>query len=438
MKTIFSLLFLIASATIAQTKLSLTPDEAIRIGLEKSKSLHSSLMDVQYADARSAEVNALRMPTLKLAGNYTRLSDVPPFQVTLPPQFGISAFTLAPSVVNNYTMRVSLQQPLFTGFKLSAASAAAGYSVRAAEQDYAKDKTELIYNIRNAYWSLYKAMEFKKVADENVEQVKAHLKDAENLLAQGMVTRNDVLKVQVQLSEAQLRQIDAKNNVRLALLSLNNVLGIPLDTQIELATVSSLETEQTPEDLRKLLSKAFERRPEIKAMEYRIKAGEEGVTAARSGWFPQIYLAANYNYARPNQRIQPVQDVFKDTWDVGVTVSLDIWNWGTTAHQTDQAEAQLARAKDAYGLLKDGVELEITQTYLNLTQAGERIGVAETGVTQAEENYRITSQRFKEGLALNSDLLDAEVALMQAKWSKILADVDYHLAQARLQKAVGE
>jgi outer membrane protein len=419
-----------ASTVLGQSTLSLMEDEAIRLALDNSKTLHASLMRLNYADAVSAEVSTSRLPSLKFTGAYTRLSDVPSFAVslpsTLPPPFGGSSFTLAPTVLNNYTMKASIEQPLFTGFKLDAAAQAADYSARASEQDHARTKTELIYNVRSAYWSLFKAREFKKVVDENVAQVKAHLKDVENLMNQGMATRNDLLKVQVQLSDAQLRQIEMNNNVELATIGLNNVSDI------------NQSVSPTFADLSALIEKAMGKRPEIQATEYRVKAAESGVTAAKGGWFPQIFLAGNYYYNRPNQRFQPTQDIFKDSWDVTLGLQLDIWNWGKTLHQTDQASAQLEEAKDGLTQLRDGVTLEVTQNYLILRQAKERTAVSEKGVAHAEENYRVTNKRFKEGVAQNSDLLDAEVALLQAKTQYTQARVDFELAAARLQKAIGE
>ncbi|MGH9426214.1 MAG: TolC family protein, partial [Terriglobia bacterium] len=82
--------------------------------------------------------------------------------------------------------------------------------------------------------------------------------------------------------------------------------------------------------------------------------------------------------------------------------------------------------------------LDVTRNYLNLGRARERITVAEQGVKQAEEHYRVTSARFKQGLGLNSDLLDAEVALLQAKTNYAQALVDFGLAQASLERAIGE
>jgi outer membrane protein TolC len=280
-------------------------------------------------------------------------------------------------------------------------------------------------------------MQIKKVLDENVEQVKAHLKDVQNLMAQGMMTSNDVLKLQVQLSDVQLKQMDAANGVQLAMIALNSTIGIPLSTQIDLES-SVIHQPKQYGDLNMLIAQAMENRPELKAVDSRIKASEKGVTAAKSGWYPQIFLAGSAYYSRPNARIYPTLDLFKETWDVTLGVSLDIWNWGTTIHQTDQAQAQLAQVKDALGEIRDGITLDLTQAYLNLQQTNERISLADQGVKQAEENARVTTKRFNAGLASTSDMIDAEVAQLAAKTSYTNALVDYELAQARIAKSIGD
>ena len=221
------------------------------------------------------------------------------------------------------------------------------------------------------------------------------------------------------------------------MLSLNNIIGLPLSTEIVLASTIQ-KTTKNFSDVSNLVKKAFETRPELLAMDARVKVSEANVTMNRSGWWPQIALVGNYNYARPNQRIFPSKDEFKDTWDVSIALSYDIWTWNTTGHQTEQAEAQLTQTNDAMGQLKDGITLEVTQNYLNQKQTIERISVAEKGVQQAEENYRITNEKYKKGLALNSDLIDAEVALLQAKLVLTQSLVESELAEARLSKAIGD
>jgi outer membrane protein TolC len=440
------LAFLGAAASPAQQRTPLTLDQSIGLGLENSRMLHASRAGVDAAEARSGEASAARLPSLKASGSYTRLSDVPPFVLTLPPPMS-GSYTVSPNIVNSYALRLTLQQPLFTGFRVQSGAAMSENAAKAAGEDYNRDRADLVYAVSNAYWSLFKAIEFRKLIDETAGQVRAHLQDVRNFLAQGMATNNDVLKVQVQYSSIQLQQIDANNNVQLARIALNNVMGIPLDTEVDLLSAparpqsgagDSLARPSELPDLGALAKRAIEGRPEVKALDYRVQAGENGVTLARSGWFPQIFLTGNYNYARPNQRIVPAQDAWKDTWDVSLMASWDIWNWGSTIHQTRQAQAQLSQIMDARSQLRDGIQLEVTQAYLNLKQAGERIAVSEQGVEQSDENFRVTNERFKSGLALNSDLLDAEVALLQAKTSFTQSLVEYQLAAARLQKAIGQ
>lgn len=432
----FVFLFLVVSFQIssAQEKLKLTIEQAMEIGLQNSKTLHASSMKVKSSEAKVKEVFASRLPSIKLSASYRRLSEVDPFSIPLSED---KAIDITPKILNNYSTQLSLFQPLFTGFRLVGSNDAAEHSAKATAEDYNKDRSDLVYNIKNSYWNLYKANEIKKVADENVDQIKAHLADARNLMNVGMLTQNDLLKLEVQLSDALYKQVDANNSVKLAMVALNNVMSISLNTEIEIASASTVTT-KIFDDLNKLVATAYENRPEIKAADYRVKASESGVTIAKSSWYPQISLFGNYYYSRPNQRIFPTKDQFDGTWDAGVSLSMNIWDWLTTAHQSEQAEATLTQANDMFGALKDNVTLEVTQNYLNVNQAKQKIEISELAVKQAEENLRVTSEKFKSGLALTSDAIDAEVALLVAKWNHTNSVVDYELAKARLEKSIGQ
>jgi outer membrane protein TolC len=444
------ILSLFTLSLFAQEKKTLTIEQAVQIGLENSKALRTSQFKVDIADARSSEMNTLRLPSLKFNGTYTRLSTVDPTVIPFPAS-GIvdndpypghvslipTLYQFGANLVNSYGVKATIQQPLYTGGKISGAANAAEYLFDATKEDYKKDKADVLYNIKAAYWNLFRANEFKRFVDENVNQIKSHAKDAENLMKQGMLTSNDLMKVQVQLSDALVRQIDATNNVKLAMYALNNTLGLPLETEIELASTIQI-IDHTRETVDQLVNNAYEKRPEVIGMNARVKAGESGLTSARGGWWPQIYLIGNYNYMRPNPRIFPTVDQFDKTWDVTLSLSFDIWNWWQTGYQANQAQAQLAQAQEGLSMLKDGVMLEVTQSYLGVNQFKERKAVAEQGVKQAEENYRVTNDKYKKGLTPNSELLDAEVALLQAKLNLTQSLVDYELSIARLSRAIGE
>jgi len=436
----------LAVAAGAAEKRILTLEQCLELGLANSKGLHASQMAVEASAGKLREVKASRLPSLKFSVNYTRLSEVPPFEVNLPfaaAPSGSSTFVVSPSYFNNYTLKLSFQQPLFAGFRLQAGESMAGLNAGASEQDLSRDRNEAVFAIQSAYWSLVKARESRKVVDENVEQVKAHLADVRGFFDQGLLTKNDVLKVEVQLSSVRLAQLDAKNAQEMAAVWLNNLMGAPLDQDIEPAAsndilaASALDTPEEWSSLEKLLAAAQQNRPELRAMDFRVRAGQEGVKVAQAGWYPQVLLTGNYYSLRPNPRILPAQDKFTDTWDLGLTVSFDIWNWNTAGLQTSQARAQLAQAADALGQMKDAVAVEVRLSWLAFQESKEKIGLARLGVEQAAENLRVARDRFMEGVAINTEVLDAETALLQAKLSYTQALVDSELARARLRKAVG-
>jgi outer membrane protein len=413
-------------------KRALTLEESLTIGLENSKVLHASQMKSEYADAKAREVSASLYPSLKLQASYQRLSSVPEFKIPFP---GIP--TIFPYIADNYVARASFQQPIFTGWKLQGAADNASYQADATRDDVTKDKGELIFNIKSAYWNLFRAREITRLADENVSQVSAHLDDTGNLMKQGLATTNDLLKVKVQLSNSRILQSDAVNNVRVATIVFNSTVGLPLQTEIELASPLTPTSKEFGE-LEKLLTAAVTQRPEILAMDSRVRASDAAIVSAAGGWFPQIFLTGNYYYSRPNQRIIPLQDEFKNTWDVGVSMQFDLWNGLTTLHQTSEARSQYEQNKDILSTLRDGVTLEVTQNYLNYRQAKERIQLSELSVQQANENYRMASEKFKAGLTTSSELLDAEVALLQSKLQLTQSLVDHELSEARLTKSVGD
>ncbi len=415
----------------AQAK-KITLDESIAFALENSKSLHSSVMRSAYAGSKSSEASAALYPSVKVQAGYTRLSDVPAFKIPIP-----GSPVEFPVILNNYAAKATVSQPLFTGWKLQSAADIAEFNAHAVSGDLVRDKMDLVFAVTAAYWNLFRAYEIKRLSDESVSQFLRHVSDIENMMKQGIATTNDVLKVKVQLANANVLQSDAENNVRIATLTLNSVIGLPLETETGIASSLTPASQAYPE-VSSLIANALAVRPDVQSTDARIRMAESGVTAARSGWLPQLLLTGSYYYSRPNQRIFPAVDAFKDTWDVGLSLQFDVWNNLTTVYQTDAARAQVEQAKDAMGMLKDGVALEVTQSYLSFEQAKKRIQLSQLGVEQGAENLRVNQEKFSHGYSVSSDLLDAEVADLQAKLQLTQALVDYELAKAKLDKAIGK
>jgi len=428
---------LLAPLTAGAQRKPLSLEEAVAAGLERSPALQASQAAVDARAAEAREVAAARLPALKLGGGYTRLSEVPDFQVSLP--IAPDPIVVSRSYFNNFNLRLGLQQPVFTGLRLEAGERSARMLESAAGRDLAKDRADLIYAVKSAYWGLAKAREVEKLVEENIRLVSEHLEDVRAFFGQGLVTRNDVLRAELELSNAEIMRIDARNASETALAALDSLIGLPLATDVELTTSAAGQASRIPAEAPAAdpVEEALERRPDLQAADLRIKAFEWGVKAARSGLYPQVFLAGNYYYLRPNPRYLPALDEFKGTWDLGVSVSFDLWDWGRTKSRAEGARAQLARARGARELLEDHVILEVTQDRLALLRAKEKVRVAGQAVGLAEENFRVSRERFRQGVALSADVLDAEVAWLGARVNRTRAEIDLVLAQARLDKALG-
>lgn len=434
MKKLILFSLMLISVLYPQTQ-KLTLQESIELGLQNSKDLKISKSKLKSSDAKVSEVSSMFLPQLKLMANYTRLSDnVPPFEVSVP--FAPAPIKISDPVLDNYNIRLSLQQPLFTGFKLLSSKKAAGYNFNAAESEYSKEMNEAALNIQNAFWNYYRANEVKNLLEKSLGQIANHLKDTKNFLENGLVTQNDYLKLQVQYSNTKLQLIEAENNLEVARAVFNKTLGLSLESKTEISA-DEIKVQNSGYDFEELLKEAKQNRDEIELLAFRLKAAEENISAARSGWFPSVYLTGNYYYSNPNVRFQPLTAQWNDTWDVGVTLSWDIWDWELTSSRTTQAEELSVQTQASLEKLNDNIEVEVYQSYLNLIKSKEKVDVSKLSLEQASENYRITSEKYKEQLATSTDLIDAEVSELQAATNLTSSMIEYNLAKVRLEKSVG-
>ena len=434
---IISIVFISFGSGWAQGKEPMSLESCIQTGLENNKGLDAVRARAQGSRAAADQSAAALLPSLKLSAGYSRLSDVPPFEMTIPGFPAPKTITIAEPVLDNSNIKLTLQQPLVTGGRVTGNLKINRKNYQADSSDYLAQRCEAALNIKILYWRLYQAQKVKELAEENLRILGNHLNDVGNLLDQGLATENDRLKVKLQMSNAQLMLIDAENNRRAIGIHLNNFIGRPLDAQIEPTSIpdtSEVANLSPPE----LIQRALAERQDIAGQKYRREATAAGRMAAKSGWYPQVFAVGNYTYAHPNPRIFPARDQFDATWDAGVMLSMDLWNWQSTKYQVRQAGSLLRQAEDRLVLLEDAVRVEINLALLDVQQAGEKTEVSRSGLDQAQENYRNVKNLFLEGMATNSDLLDAEVLLLQAKVGHAGALVECQIAKDKLKKALGE
>ena len=178
-----------------QDKKLLTLEECLEIGAKNNKALQISNSKINAANAKLSEIVAAQLPALRFSAAYLHNSYVDPFKMTtgVDSSTGMpKSTTFYPTILDNYTMKLSLSQPLFTGFRLSGNSDMTEDFMLAAKEDYQRDFSQMKLDVKNTFWNYYKALELKKIIDENISQTKSHLTDIENFKKSGLATDNDV------------------------------------------------------------------------------------------------------------------------------------------------------------------------------------------------------------------------------------------------------
>lgn len=403
----------------------ITLDEAIARGLANSARLAELVAREEAAAAATTGRRAAGLPVIAASAGYTRTNHVDEFGIVQP---GQPPRILYPDVPDNYRARVDLQWPIFTGGRLDALVRAAEAERAGAAADLAAARADLRLEIARAFWALVTAREAEAVVARALETTRAHLADLRTMFDQGLIPPNDVLSAEAEESRRRVLVIEARNTTRIAEADLARLLGMDGDVRLEpSATLTAPE----------LPPLATPNRPERTALELRVEASEARADAAAAAFRPQIAFAGGYDLARPNPRIFPRADVWEPSWDVSINLSWTLWDGGRRAADVAEASAA-ARAVAARIIELDrNVRFETTQRRLELESSVAAIAAASDGVRAAAEARRVVGERFAAGVATSTDLLDAEVRVLQAELDRTRALAGARLAEARYARAIG-
>lgn len=420
--------------TLADT---LTADQAVERALRENPTLQAARAEASAAEASVREVRSAWFPVVRGEASYRRLSGNIDYTVDLPaiPGTPDESVTFAPAIRDRYSTRASVEQPVFTGFRVPNQLDAAQARGQAARAEVEATRHDVAYRTRVAYWDLYRARVQARAAAKGLRLLERRLTDVRNQHDVGRATEADVLRVTARRDRVRAERIRAQNDVDSARRTLNDLMGRPLETPVVPGDTVTLEA--PPQDSAVLVDRALEQRPSLQALRDRVQARAAEVDVAQSGWFPQIALTGSYLYARPNERLFPPEDQFQGTWEAGVRLSWSLSVGRQTDAATDRARAQWRQAQYQLQDRRQAVVAEVKRQVEAMTQAREAVTAARTSLQSAQAAYRAVQSRFEQGMVVVSDLLDAERALREARSQFAAAQAEYVLAQAALDRAVG-
>jgi outer membrane protein len=410
----------------------MTLKESLELALRQNLAVHASAEGIREADSRKKEAFTGFLPKLNTYYSYTYLN-TPPHIKGLPPPLPPGELTTGTR--DNYNWALEARQPVFAGGGILA-----NYQINRIESDIARlDRVTTIQNVLQdvtvAYFNILKAQRIREVALQSLEQLKAHRDIAQNFFTVGLIPKNDLLTSEVQTANGQQMLLRAENDLELARSRFNTLLRRSVDAPVEVEDI--LEYKPFHRDLVDCQKTAEAGRSDIKAYALKVNQTGKQVDLARSEYFPTVSLVGNYSKFGEGPDLAGSRYQDQENWYVLAVANWTFWEWGRTGHRVDAGLSRKSQVSDALQSIQDRSALEVKSSYLDLKEAEKRISVARQAVEQAEENFRITEERYQEHVATSIDVIDAQTLLTRAKSDHTNALSDYNIAYARLERAMG-
>jgi outer membrane protein len=332
---------------------------------------------------------------------------------------------------NVYDAGGSLRLPVFKGGRLYRAVVVAELKKAIAEDNYVTSKQDLIFNLTSVFYKIAELEKLLIATDGNVKQLEAHKRDVELLYKTGAVAYLDLLKTDVQLAYAIEQRLAVKNNLDSAYELLKTLMGIDdMERRIEIVYHESAPLALP--SVEESLSRAFEQRPEYRAIGKKKKIFEERVKIAQGKRLPDVYVAGEYGGKAGDSL------AFKENWFFGARLSIPVFDGGLIAAEVNKERTELQKVVEEERSLKLTITREVRDAHLNIATAREKTEVAKKTIDSAKENVRIERLKYQTGAGTNTDYLDAQTDLLRTEADYFRAYFDEEVARAALRKAIGE
>ncbi len=421
--------------TPPETPKVLTLREAIALALRNQPAIEAQQGQVLAGEAKAGQARGGYYPHISLGSAYARIGPVgsrtgaTTSLAGLPPGSSIPTGTETTArSYEQYSATANLSQLLFDFGKTGAQVKAQTLSAEAARRDLENIREQVVFAVKQAYYSLLSAQENRTVALEAVDQFKRHVEYARALVETGLKSRSEVTKAEVDLSSAEVNLIKAENGERLARTTLNNAMGLPHGPPYRAEEEPS--SAWTEPSFEAALQLALSRRPDLVALQKQKESARESIRAAQRSHFPTLNGTASAVYVGTGFPLD-------SGWTAGLNMVFPLFTGFVTSHQVAEAQANYMVAGANEKSLKQTIVLDLEQGFLSLHEAAERMRSTEISVRQARENLELATERYAAGLAIGVEVTDAVVAYANARLSHIGARYDHRVAQARIDKAMG-
>ena len=402
----------------------LTLELALEHAIRSNPSLQRIREQIREQEGVLVEARSGQLPSLVASGNYRSTEG----------RLLESSF----SEKSNWTVDVTARQILYAGGGTLAKVRGQREQLEAAKFVFTAALNDTVLSVRQQFYAVLLDRELIGVQEEALRVLESEFTDARSRREVGTGSDFDVLRAEVAVANARPALIRARNAYHVAQDRLRATLGVsaadsfqPTDLDVQ----ATLEIPHRQVVLFDALTSARAQRHELLQQERLIKAAEQGIVSARSGYLPTVSAVAGYEWTKP--ALTATTESHLEGWTAGVQTSWNIFEGRATAGRVVQARSRVNQARFASSERNLSVDVEVRQAHSSLMEADDLLASSEKVVSQARESLRLSQARFQAGTATQLDILQAQSALTEARSNFAQAQHAYAVALASLQRAMG-
>lgn len=400
-----------------------TLEEAWQIALENNHQIKAAVADTGASEQQLQAAEGQRFPEVNVGTGYTQFNETPAAKANFAGQSAQFNTAQAGSVKAQALASV----PLYTSGRISHSINAAEAALQAAQHNESSSELTVKMQVAEAYVAVLRTEGLLQVAQHHIESLSAHQKDVHNLFDQGVVPKNDALAANVELANAQQGGLKAHNQLDNARAHYNQLLDRQLTTTVTLQAQFPLAIVG---NLGELSNTALTQRPELLVLAQQIEALQQQAQSVNAASMPQVAINGGYQYQE--NRYQ----AFEGLWMVNVGVQWKVFD-GSSRHNSAAISQKAVAIKEQRDELAGMIGLQVRQAWLDSQEAQQRIVVTQQAIAQADENMKVTTDRYQQGLATNTEVLQAEELRTKTYDNFNNATYDAALAGLHLRRAVG-
>jgi len=413
---------------------TLNLESCIEIALKRQPSIAAAAGSVEVNASLVEQAKSSYYPQINWSSSYNRVSPASNRNFfTTSGSTGSSGGVISSSgrsgSFDEYSTGFGLNQLIYDFGKTPSEVKIQKLTLDSSHSDLVNTTDQTILTVKQAYYGVVQAKYNVLVAQDTVKQTSQHLEQAKGFYEVGTHPKFDVIKAEVDLSNAQLNLIRNQNAFKISIVNLNNAMGIP--DAPEYSIDENMPFARYEVTLEEALTKAYENRPDLKSVVSKRQAAERSIELARTGYYPVLTGSASYSWS--GEKLSSLEH----GWDVGAALTFPLFSGFLTKYQVEEAKANLNILKANEESLRQTIFQDVQQAYLTLRAAEEAIPTAKLGVEQSQENLDIANGRYKAGVGNPIEVTDAEVGLANSRTSYIQALYADKVAQAALEKAMG-